>query len=182
MLLRETPNALHLPVLFFFFSFFCQPYPKYRRIRSKKIFYRHWTANAIRLFVPVKSIFFGSLLFQNKSQRREIPQRLLDKYGHVFISISLKRTLSNGQKPVYTLKNLVSEQIAFAAVLYFGQAFAFCRLINKRVLEWFLLIMCKPVPDLQTCLVETIPHILFLIKKRRSADADVHKWTVTLSN
>ena len=34
--------------------------------------------------------------------------------------------------------------------------------------------------DLQTFLVETIPHILFLIKKRRSADA--HHWTVTLSN
>ena len=35
-------------------------------------------------------------------------------------------------------------------------------------------------PDLQTFLVETIPHILFLIKKRRLADT--HHWTVTLSN
>ena len=39
--LREMHNTLQLPVfLFSFFSFFCQPYPEYRRIRSKKIFYR----------------------------------------------------------------------------------------------------------------------------------------------
>ena len=38
LLLLETHNALHMPV--FFFSFSCQPYLKYGRIRSKKIFYR----------------------------------------------------------------------------------------------------------------------------------------------
>ena len=39
--LREMHNALQLPVLFFsFYSIFCQPYREYRRIRSKKIFYR----------------------------------------------------------------------------------------------------------------------------------------------
>ena len=40
--LRETHNALQLPVFFFFsfFSFFCQPYPEYRGIRSNKLFYR----------------------------------------------------------------------------------------------------------------------------------------------
>ena len=37
--LCETHNALQLPV-FFFFLFFCQRYPEYRGIRSKKIFYR----------------------------------------------------------------------------------------------------------------------------------------------
>ena len=40
------------------------------------------------------------------------------------------------------VKVLVSDQIAFAAVVYFGQVFGFCRLINKSVLKWFLLIMC----------------------------------------
>ena len=40
---------------------------------------------------------------------------------HVFICISLKLTLSSGQKPVYTVKILISEQIAFVAVLYLGQ-------------------------------------------------------------
>ena len=62
---------------------------------------------------------------------------------HLFIFISLKWTLTSGQKPVYTVKVLISEQIALAAVLYFGQVFALCRLINKSVLEQFLLIMCK---------------------------------------
>ena len=41
--LRETRNALKLSVFFFsFFSFslFCQRYPKYREIRSKKLLYR----------------------------------------------------------------------------------------------------------------------------------------------
>ena len=38
---------------------------------------------------------------------------------------------------------LISEQIALAAIYYFGQAFVFCRLINKKVLKCFLLIMCK---------------------------------------
>ena len=36
--LHETHNTLQLPV--FFFLFFCQPYPEYRGIRSKKIFNR----------------------------------------------------------------------------------------------------------------------------------------------
>ena len=40
------------------------------------------------------------------------------------------------------VKILISNQIAFAAVVYFGQVFGFCRLINKSVLKWFLLIMC----------------------------------------
>ena len=38
---------------------------------------------------------------------------------------------------------VIPKQIALTAVFYFGQAFVFCMLINKNVLEWFLLIMCK---------------------------------------
>ena len=111
--------------------------------RGKKCFVDHWTPNAIQLFVPLKRKFFWSFLFQNKSQQRRIPWGLLDEYSHLFICISLKWTLSSGQKPVCTVKILVSGQIAIAAVLYFGQVFVFCRLINKNVLELFLLIMCK---------------------------------------
>ena len=37
----------------------------------------------------------------------------------------------------------ISEQIAVAAIFYFGQAFVFCKLINKKLLEWFLLLMCE---------------------------------------
>ena len=133
-------------VFFSFFSFFCKPYPKYQRIWSKKHFIDHETATAIQLFLPTKRKFLRTLLFQNNSQRGGILQGLIDNYGHLFyhlFCISLKWTLSSGQKPVYTVKILVPEQIAFAAVVYFGQAFVFCRLINKNMLEWFLLIMCK---------------------------------------
>ena len=67
---------------------------------AKKYFIEHRTANAIQLFVPTKRKSFGSLLFQNNSQRRGIPQGLLDKYSHLCICISLKWTLSSGQKPL----------------------------------------------------------------------------------
>ena len=39
------------------------------------------------------------------------------------------------------VKSLISEQKALAAVFYFGEVFVFCRLINKNVLDWFLLII-----------------------------------------
>ena len=42
-----------------------------------------------------------------------------------------------------SIKIVVSDQIALAAVLYFRQIFVFSRLINKNVLEWFLLKICK---------------------------------------
>ena len=38
---------------------------------------------------------------------------------------------------------LISKQIAFGAVVNFRQVFGFSRLINKSVLKWFLVIMCK---------------------------------------
>ena len=39
LLLRETHSTFQLPA-FSFLSFFCQPYPEYWGIRSKKLFYR----------------------------------------------------------------------------------------------------------------------------------------------
>ena len=113
-----------------------------REFGAKNYFADHLTAKTIQLFFPTKRKFFRSILFQDKTQRRRIPQRLLDKHSHLFICTSLKQSLSCGEKPVYTVKILLSEQKAFAAVLYFGQVFVFCRLINKNLSEWFLLIMC----------------------------------------
>ena len=74
---------------------------------AEKYFIVHRTANAIQLFAPIKMKFFGSLLFQSKSQWRRISQGLLDKYSHPFICISLKWILSSGGKPVYTVKILI---------------------------------------------------------------------------
>ena len=58
LLWHETDNALLSPV---FLSFFCQPYPKYWGIRSKKYFIDHQTANTIQLFVPIKRKFLRSI-------------------------------------------------------------------------------------------------------------------------
>ena len=37
----------------------------------------------------------------------------------------------------------ISEHICLCCIFHFGIVFVFCRLINKNVLEWFLLIMYK---------------------------------------
>ena len=92
---------------------------------AKKYFIDHQTANTIQLFVSIKRKFIGPLLFQNKLQQREFPSSyLINIYSHLFICISLKWTLSSGQKPVYIVHILISGQTAFSAVLYFGEVFA----------------------------------------------------------
>ena len=65
------------------------------------------------------------------------------KYSHVFLCISLKSTVSSRQKPAYTVKMQIPEQIAFAVKLYFWQVFVFSGLIHKSVLEWLLQLICK---------------------------------------
>ena len=76
---------------------------------------------------------------------------------------------------------MISEQIALTATFYFGKVYVFCRLINKNVLEWFLLIMCKEHSLRRSTNLFSRNHpTLFLIKKRMSAD--VQCWTITLSN
>ena len=69
-----------------YFASLIQNIPEFE---AKKYFIDHQTANAIQLFVPIKRTFFGSLLFQNKLQQRGIPQKLLEKYSHLFICTSL---------------------------------------------------------------------------------------------
>ena len=68
-------------------------------------------------------------------------------------------------------------------MFYFKQFFAFCMLINKNVLEWFLLIICKEhtLPRSTNLFSRNHPKlVIFMTTKRRSADAQY--WTVTLSN
>ena len=64
----------------------------------------------------------------------------VDKKNGVICLVSI---LPSRVMVVKTVKIIISDQIAFVAVVYFGQVFGFCRLINKSVLKWFLLIMCK---------------------------------------
>ena len=67
LLLRETHNALHLPVFFFFFLVFLAALSEISTNSKKKIFY-HRIANAVQLFVPIKRNFFGSLFFFRTSR------------------------------------------------------------------------------------------------------------------
>ena len=91
-----------------------------------------------------------------------------------------------GVQPVYTVKILISEQIAFAAVVCFGQVFVVFRLISKSVLELFLLIMSKQRimtrstnlfsrnhPNTLLLIKLQATETFFLIKKTRSTGATV---------
>ena len=61
----------------------------------------------------------------------------------------------------------ISEQIVVAAIFYFRKVLAFCRLIKRNQLEWFLLMISTQClknilwVDIQTYKVETIPHYVF---------------------
>ena len=63
-------------------------------------------------------------------------------------------------------------KIALSSIFYFEKVLLFWRSINKDVLEWFLLITSKEYTlhihwlDLQTFLVETIPHYVFDQKEK----------------
>ena len=46
-------------------------------------------------------------------------------------------------KNLSKVNKALKRMIALAATFYFEQFFVFCELINRNVLEWFLLIMCK---------------------------------------
>ena len=76
--LLEKQNALHF-TLFSIFFFSSTTLPEYRKIRSKKIFYR-LSINGYNLVICAKKgNFFWFILFPNELQHRGIPQRLLDE-------------------------------------------------------------------------------------------------------
>ena len=74
----------------FHFLFLLHNFSRIQETLSKIIFYRPSKVNAIQSFVAISRGYFWSILLLNKSQRRGIPQRLRDKYGDLFICISLK--------------------------------------------------------------------------------------------
>ena len=126
--------------VYFFFYFFC----KQRTctsfcVKGKTLcnclcsFFVTLSGNSV---IYKKEIFYSGLFFSRISRsKEEFPN---ENYNLFFVWILLKQTLSSRQKSIYTVKIPTSEQITFAAVLYFGQVFVFCRLINKSTLEWFL--------------------------------------------
>ena len=65
LLMGKMCNTLQLPV-FFFFSFFCQPYPNYQGIQSKKIFSRLSNSYYNSVICSYEKGFFGVYSFSNQ--------------------------------------------------------------------------------------------------------------------
>ena len=104
-------------------------------------------------------------IFQNISLTFPFIQRLFEK-KECFSRFSMFSRFSD---------NPVPEQVALAAICYFGQVFVLYELINKNALKWFLLTMCKEhTLSSSTNLLQQKPSpIMLLIKRRRSADVTV---------
>ena len=102
---------------------------------AKKYFTDHWTGITIQLFVAIKGNFFWSILFLNKSEQRGIPQILLDKFTNLFICTSLKQTLSNGQKPVSTVKIVISKRITLTANCLLQTSFCILKVDQQKRVE-----------------------------------------------
>ena len=100
----------------------------------------HHFLNSVKFFWVVLSLL--EFIFRTSHREGEFPRGSLMNTARIYLHI-IKTDVKYEQKPVFTVKMLISEQIAFAAVLYFKKVFVFCKLINKSLLEWFLLIMCK---------------------------------------
>ena len=124
-----------------FFFFFCPLlFRNNGELGAKKIFYGPSTAYAIQLFVAIKGHFSGLFFFWISRCKGEFPRDWLYKCNTCYIYNNMQQTLINVEKHVQTVKSLVSERKTLASMFYFEQVFVFCMLINKNVLEWFLLI------------------------------------------
>ena len=62
----------------------------------------------------------------------------------------------------------IKRQRAPAALFFFKQDFGFCKLINKNVLKWFLIKICKVIfkKRCTNLLAENIPHCVFDYEKK----------------
>ena len=102
---------------------------------SKKVHFLQFCADLRQKPQCVKAIYInGSESFYYSLSENDVAYRGVWAIVHKILAINISKK---------TVKILILGQIAVAAVVYFGQVFCFCRLINKSMLEWFLLIMCK---------------------------------------
>ena len=79
----------------------------------------------------VKAIYIYGSGFYYSFSENDMPYRGLSHSSYQQLKYQKK-----------TLKILISDQVAFAAVVYFRQVFGFFRLISKSMLKQFLLIIC----------------------------------------
>ena len=91
--------------------------------------------------MAIKATFSGLFFFWTSCCKGASPRDFLINEATCLNIIKLNKVMDkNLSEPV---KILISEQTTFAIVIHFGQVFVFCSLINKNVLEWFLLTICK---------------------------------------
>ena len=83
-------RALQLPC--YLFSSLVETSLEYRRICSKKMFYKLLNSYCNSVNCCYKTRFFRSILLLSKSQQMGILQRLVDKCSHLFFCNSLKQT------------------------------------------------------------------------------------------
>ena len=78
----------------------------------------------------------------------------------------------------------ISEHICLCCIFHFGIVFVFCRLINKNVLEWFLLIMYKEHTLIRSTNLFSRNHPLscFLLRKegRQMSNYLLTLWVINL--
>ena len=98
MRLRETHNALKLPMFFFFFLFFCQLYPEYRGISSKNYFKDHRIAN----FRPLKYTAVINFQFKKVSVNKNLHYLNITKVFKYKLNIKISL---DGSNPIIILLN-----------------------------------------------------------------------------
>ena len=134
--LRETHNALKLPVFFFFLLFFCQRYPEYRGIRSKQLLQytvleiHFWSLNyttAIRickkntqkieqLSIPTQAIPKARTVCwckQPTSNRISIPTQVIPKARTVCWCNQSTSNSFQTLQTVYTYSNCTIDQLLY---------------------------------------------------------------------
>ena len=138
MLLKKQ-NASQFSLFFFFFSL---PLLQNNGESKQKSYLTDlWTADRIQLFIAIKWNLSDLIFF---FEWRGVTQRLIDKCSHLFICISLSYTLSNGQKPVQNPNIRTNSPLLLMPNCFTLDKFLFfCSLINKKVLKYFLVIICR---------------------------------------
>ena len=101
-----------------------------RNSEQKKYFTDHRPANTVQVFVAIKGNFSGPFYFWTSRRK--------DKFLRDYLINAVKRFLVDKK-----LSKSDIRKIALAAIHYFGEVFVLFRLINKKVLEWFVPIICK---------------------------------------
>ena len=126
-------DTLELP----FSPYYPQLFQSIGKFGAKKCFTDHQIANTSQLFFAIKENFSNLFCFWTSRSEREFTRDYLINVAACFFACHDMFICICMPWCEYIRKS------SLAVSIYFGQVFEFCRLINKSLLEWFLLKMCK---------------------------------------